>query len=126
MNEEFNFDGIPFKVKYRGTAFKDGWMHNVWTVWVHGLRFPFNMGLGLVNKDGTSRVPDIKGVMKSLLLDMMAGDMCFDEFCSEYSYDEDSRRAYAAWWKCRRTGRRLHLLFSPEEIEAMEKALEDY
>ena len=126
MDEEFNFDAIPFKAKYIGRHTKNGWVSNAWTVTIHNNEFPCHIGIGLKSKDGTTRVPDIKGVMRSLLRDMDAGDKTFEEFCSDYGYDEDSRKAYALWEECGRVMVRVQALFSPDEIDAMRKALEDY
>lgn len=125
MKTKFNFESIPFSAKYYGTRIIDGWEHNAWTVKVHGGKFPFDMGIGLVDKQGNPRVPGIKAVMRCLLSDMRAGDLPFEEFCSEFGYDEDSRKAYALWEGCKNIAVKIESLFSPDEIEAMEKALED-
>ena len=126
MKTEFNFESIPFSAKWDGTRIIDGWAHNAWTVKVHGEEFPFDMRIGLVDKQGNPRVPDIKTVTYCLLSDMRAGDLPFEEFGSEFGYDEDSRKADALWKRCLNIAVKIESLFSPDEIEAMEKALEDY
>jgi hypothetical protein len=35
----------------------------------------------------------------------------FPEFCSDYGYDEDSRRAFATWERCNEFGRELREFF---------------
>ena len=125
MKTKFNFESIPFSAKYHGTRIIDGWEYNVWTVKVHGGEFQFKTGLGLVDKRGNPLAPDTKTVMYCLLSDMRAGDLPFKVFCSEFGYDKDSRKAYALWEECQNIAVKIESLFSPDEIEAMEKALED-
>ena len=126
MKTEFNFESIPFSAKYYGTRIIDGWEHKAWIVKVHGVKFPFKMGMGRVDKRGNPLAPDTKTVMYCLLSDMRAGELPFEEFCSEFGYDEESRKAYALWEWCQNIAVKIESLFSPDEIEAMEKALEDY
>ena len=45
--------------------------------------------------------PDAYGVLDCLMSDMQAGDQSFDEFCSEFGYDTDSRTAEEIWKACR-------------------------
>ena len=126
MKTKFNFESIPFSAKYYGTRIIDGGEHNAWIVKVHGVKFPFKVEMGRVDKRGNPRAPDIKTVMYCLLYDMRAGDHTFEEFCSELGYDEGSRKAYALWEWGQNIAVKIESLFSPDEIEAMEKALEDY
>ena len=45
----------------------------------------------------------------------------FDDFCSEYGYDTDSRQAYATWERCLAFSEKLNHFFTPEEIEALQE-----
>jgi len=69
---------------------------------------PFFMGRAL------SGEPEVRDVLECLFLDASAGEMTFDEFCREFGYDTDSRRAYDAWEACRRTRRRLRNLLGDD------------
>lgn len=40
----------------------------------------------------------------------------FMEFCGDFGYDEDSRRAYAAFERCSKFARELRDFFTPDEI----------
>lgn len=44
--------------------------------------------------------PDAEGVLDCLLSDLSAGEQSFEEFCSEFGYEEDSRSAYDIWERC--------------------------
>ena len=43
----------------------------------------------------------------------------FSEFCSEYGYDEDSRKAHKIFKLADKFGRRIRAFFSDEEIEQL-------
>lgn len=44
--------------------------------------------------------PQLADVLCSLQSDCASGDLSFDEFCAEFGYDSDSRKAYATWEAC--------------------------
>lgn len=44
--------------------------------------------------------PDAEGVLDCLLSDVSAGEQSFEDFCSEFGYDEDSRKAERTWKAC--------------------------
>ena len=44
--------------------------------------------------------PDAATVMSCLQSDAHAGDNTFEDFCSEFGYDSDSRKAHAIWERC--------------------------
>ena len=125
-NGEFDFARIAFDVRYEGKGNDDGFEYYKWTACVRGYKFPHITGTALVDKQGRPKTPDVKEVMYSILSDMSAGELPFEYFCSEYGYDEDSRKAYAMWEECVRLVTEIMSIFSPDEIEAMQKALEVY
>lgn len=47
--------------------------------------------------------PDREGVLNCLLSDAQAGEQSFDEFCGEFGYDHDSRKAESTWKACQKT-----------------------
>jgi len=49
--------------------------------------------------------PTIADVLESLLSDAFASECSFAEFCGDYGYDEDSRRAEAIWKACVKSGK---------------------
>jgi len=63
--------------------------------------------------------PKAYEVLECLVMDANCPDT-FDEWCSEYGYDTDSRKAYNIWQKCRETRKRLtHLLGSIPDIDPL-------
>ena len=55
----------------------------------------FSMGPALCHE------PEAADVLSSLMLDARTGEETFEDFCSEFGYDEDSRKAYKTWEFCR-------------------------
>lgn len=51
--------------------------------------------------------PDAACVVDCLTMDTYAGELSFSEFCGEFGYDEDSRRAEEIWRKCRDIGHKV-------------------
>jgi hypothetical protein len=53
------------------------------------------------------------------ILACVSGDIncpdTFEDFCSEYGYDEDSRKAYATWDRCRNFAEKLQGFFCEGE-----------
>lgn len=53
------------------------------------------------------RAPETNEVLSSLRTDCYAGELTFEDFCSDYGYDEDSRSAYGTWEDCAAMRRRI-------------------
>lgn len=80
-------------------ADEDGWEHQRWTfILAHEgrtLTVPFRTGTGW------DREPSITDILDAIASDAHAGaDLDFEEFCSNFGYDADSRKAYATWEAC--------------------------
>jgi hypothetical protein len=50
----------------------------------------------------TLTADDLKGTLACLMSDASSGNMNFEEFCSEFGYDTDSRNAYAVYNDCKK------------------------
>ena len=44
--------------------------------------------------------PDVATVMSCLQSDAHGGDNTFEDFCADFGYDPDSRKAHAIWVRC--------------------------
>jgi hypothetical protein len=71
--------------------------------------------------------PSLSDVMQSLLGDGDAffSGLTFEEWCSSFGYDSDSRKAEAIYKVCDETGRKLSRI-SKDALDAARKILEDY
>ena len=45
----------------------------------------------------------------------------FEEFCAEFGYDTDSRKAFDTWQSCLVQSAKLHKIFTDDEISALPK-----
>ena len=96
-------NGITVRAVHVGTNTDDnGWRHNAWkaTLVYPALqtRCTVTFSTGLAIKE-----PTAADVLYSLCSDARAGEVSFSEFCSEFGYDEDSRKAESIWRACKRS-----------------------
>ncbi len=107
----------------------DGWKNYTWLVWLERggslTSLEYQCGTGHA-KDGVPTPPGVNDVIFSLLTDWQGGRETFEDFCSSFGYDEDSRKAYKIWEACKKSGEKLQKLFSADEIEELEEAFRDY
>ena len=73
--------------------------------------------------NGTA-APAIEEVLDGLVIDAGAGDLTFEEFCSELGYDTDSRRAEKTWRACRKVGRQTYKAFGSELFRVIQAEVE--
>lgn len=67
---------------------------------------------------GKATPPKLEDILYALTMDSDAINYSFDEWCSNYGYDTDSRKALATWHKCTDTYRKLRALgFTLEELQ---------
>lgn len=65
--------------------------------------------------------PRAADVLYCLLMDARAGDVGFEEWCSEFGYDTDSRRAERSYRLCRDIAKRLHRFLGPDLVAELEQ-----
>ena len=53
---------------------------------------------------------DLKDALRSLLEDSGVAGLSFSEFCSEYGYEEDSRKAYRVYTACKKQFEKVNAL----------------
>ncbi len=70
-------------------------------------------------------VIDPCGVIYSLLSDTQAGQESFSDFCGNFGYDEDSRKAESTWNACRENGRKFMAVVG-DLLPELEKLLREY
>lgn len=71
-------------------------------------------------------IPASAGVIWSLLLDSSAANNSFDEWCDDYGYDTDSRKALETYLACQQNGTKLRKVFTSSQLETLQAMLEDY
>lgn len=68
--------------------------------------------------------PELPGVLNCLLSDAEAGAESFDDFCANFGYDTDSRKAERTHKACKRTAASLARLFSSSELADLRELFE--
>jgi len=68
---------------------------------------------------GITTEPSVADVFGSLLSDHEAGNQSFGDFCSDFGYDEDSRKAYATWEACQEISDKFQAMFTLAELETL-------
>lgn len=88
---------------------KDDWRRakNAWTVTLQydgrKMTVPFFTGT-------LAGEPTAADVVSCLCTDASCGEQSFEDFCSDFGYDEDSRSAEATWKACAKTAPRIRRL----------------
>lgn len=70
--------------------------------------------------------PTQAGVLYCLLLDAQAADQNFDDFCSDFGYDPDSRKDFKVYEACCETLQKIRKLFTNEQRAKLAELLQDY
>ena len=129
------FDNLSVNIQFVGEGNNDGWMFDGWIISFQRDRkekisFDYRTGIGLrvKNKFGQkcATMPHIAMIMQSLLLDSQADEMSFNNWCSDYGYDNDSIRALKVYQTCCETAKKLYSVFNGQQIAEMRKVLQDY
>lgn len=82
--------------------------------------FEFGKGTGL-RKNGRPVPPTITEFLICISMDCQVGEMGFEEFCSEFGYDSDSRKAYKMWEDCKENQKKMKKILGPEGYEELLK-----
>lgn len=95
-----------------------GWECDVWNCTIRlgdkSEDFEFNMGIG-----HNGKMPELVDVMYSVLMDASAMEQSFTDFCEDFGYDTDSRKALGIYRACKRNGKKLMRLIGKEKFEAL-------
>lgn len=89
---------------------QDDWQRNAngyrVTLLYQGRRYSFDFWQGVAH----TAEPTAGGCLECLLSDAVAGETSFDDFCGEFGYSTDSRRAERIWKQCSTVRARLQRL----------------
>ena len=83
--------------------------------------YTFNFWMGSAH----TKAPSKKDVLYSFIMDDVSC-MDFNEFCSNFGYDDDSIKALKTFKACQAQTDNFYRLFDEEEREMLRELLEDY
>lgn len=146
--------GVTFNAVLVGERKVDGWKHDAWVVSFStgkvSADFDYKTGTGhrksktpmpsdiarlspniIARVDWEKRNlspvrPPAAGVLYSLLLDSSAAGVSFGEWCGDFGYDTDSRKALGIYEACQQNGDMLKKIFNPEQLKTLSELLQDY
>jgi len=134
-----DIEQMPVVIKYVGETVKHGdWKCDEWAVTItvnkrgHTWRTSYFTGLGLRRKSKvdwmkpTPVTPKIADVMHALVMDAVAIDMSFADWCDNYGYNADSLTALEAYRQCCETGQTLRAWLGPNNVARIRALLQDY
>lgn len=128
-----------FKIFFNGQIKKDDWECFGWTFHLGLETFQYYTGLGHATKGreigglkpvslkrkvirSTDKrkdviyvhIPKLHELLYSLAQDAQAGQVSFGDFCSDFGYDSDSRKALQIYMQCQETSNKLRKVFKSE------------
>jgi len=71
-------------------------------------------------------LPEISDFMYSIILDSDALQYDFEDWCGNFGYEEDSRKAEKIFNECLEIGLKLNRAISSEEFERLREIFQDY
>lgn len=113
------------------------WAHDKWsftftrTSVKKSINFDYYTGTGHRIKSGLSKEysavkPGPAGIIYSLLMSESACNRSFADWCRDYGYDPDSRKALALYEACQQEYNKLQSMFTNTEITQLHIILENY
>lgn len=146
--------GVTYAVRLVGETKRDEWKCDEWRVTFKANRIdfttPFYTGTGhraapkkhvwgapAANDHGPYArrwrednakpvAPTAATVLASLIMDGAAIDESFADWCANFGYEEDSRKALQTYTDCCETGRKLRMLFTHPQRDALAAMLQDF
>lgn len=100
------------------------WPHDLWqcTFRMDGRKATFEYRAGLGHE---GKRPVEGAVLECLLLDTDSIEEPFDEWCSNFGFDSDSRKAEQMYLACQRTAEQMENLFGGPFLRRMRAALDE-
>lgn len=129
---KYRFNDFEITATYTGdkpapwSDSRENWNHHNITVrsTETGKKTRFDFWASIMNPHLSSKY-DVLNAFYCFVSDAVSGLEDFSEFCREFGYDEDSRRAEKVWKSCRRSYEKLSRMsgFSRDEIYDLCNAL---
>ena len=113
--------GTVFTAQFKETARyfdEDTHVRDIYTIVLKNSnhRYRFNFGQSLKDSDGGNTPPTPYDVLACLTKYEVYS---FEDFCGDYGYDTDSRKAYKTYKKVLKDWKNVERLFSSEQMEIL-------
>lgn len=109
---------------------REGWRHDLWDIEINGVTVEYRTGIGLretVRHAHPRPVPPPPdSVLHSLIMDWQCSRDSFEDFCANFGYDEDSRRALDTYLACQESGKKLLKMRLGKSIQELVMIYQDF
>lgn len=113
-----SFEDFEFTSLYKGDkpapwgGRPENWNHNIVTVYRGGRRCRFDFWPSTMSVGELASRRDVLGAFQCFVSDACCAESSFEDFCADFGYDTDSRRAYSTYCACKRSADKLHRLYA--------------
>lgn len=126
--------GVKASIMYCGETIRDNWRCDTWRITVVAVKvshsFEYCTDLGHRKIDSFKRKCPVYPAVADLLYSLQSGtsacEQSFDDWCADYGYDTDSRKALDVYLLCQQNSAKYNQLFSREQREAIAELMQDY
>ena len=123
-------NNIAFEAFYTGKQTRDKWDCDAWLCKFsastgNSKSFEFFTGLGH-RKNGKPVKPCTSDVLYSLVMDSSAENEAFEDWCSNYGFDTDSRKALDTYLQCQSNGKKIRAILGNNLLSKISEVLQDY
>jgi hypothetical protein len=89
---------------------------------------PYSIGSGLTHENGKVKHPTADDILCSVFQDyyIIESNRTFDDFCNEFGYDTDSRKALDMYLKLQEHYTKFVQTFTHDDIQAIAKVAEEW
>lgn len=90
----------------------------------NGKRIQFEFWASLADPE-LRKPSDLRNAFECFLSDAIAGKQSFEDFCGDFGYDVDSRKAEKTWKACQRAAEKADRLLGDADLYDLANALRD-
>lgn len=117
---------ITSNAQYVGIKNDNGWQAHSWKTWLYvdGIQvYECNYSKGMAFS--VNDTPTTQEIIIGLHNDGYYGGESFEQWCAEFGYDDDSRKAFAIYEACQEAASKYEEIFSLEEREAIAECISE-
>lgn len=140
VEDLLKMNSVTYETRYINKVKRDSWNCDQWEVnfkfGKNTERFDYYTGLGHRQKvqghlaysypQGKPTPPKIADVLHSLILDSSAVNICFDYWCVDFGYSNDSMQAFKTYQACCENAKKLSKILNRATLDKLEELLQDY
>lgn len=80
----------------------------------------------IIKENSSLQAPKVDDILYSLVMDADACNYSFEDWCCNYGYDEDSRKALETYLACQKSEKTLRAMVKDMSLAEIQEAFQDY